>query len=284
MKKSIAAGCFLLLLLPCVVFSDDAVPSGFVLVKAGSFIMGQAAEESEQDADVLQHTVVLTNDFLMAKYELSRADWKKFLDRDPSVFMYPSTNANLPADGITWYDAAEYCNARSTAEGLTPCYAIDKQRKDPNNKDPYDDIKWTVTCNFSAAGYRLPTEAEWEYAARGGQLGKGYAFSGGSDPDKVAWHYNNTEKELQPVGQKAPNELGIYDMSGNAWEWCWDWYGEYPAKTVTDPAGVSSGDSRVMRGGGCGHYPAEARCINRDWNSPIGWVEYISFRLVRTVQ
>jgi formylglycine-generating enzyme required for sulfatase activity len=165
---------------------------------------------------------------------------------------------NLPVETVSWYDCIEYCNKRSLKEGLKPYYNIDRDKKDLDNTNEIDNIKWTVTTNAGANGYRLPTEAEWEYAAGGGRMSKSYSYSGGNDVDKVAWYWRNSgEKYLtgewlwvnlqnnnnktKPVGGKEPNELGLYDMSGNVREWCWDWH---------QSSGIDDSQGRVWKGGG----------------------------------
>lgn len=194
--------------------------------------------------------------FYIGKYEVTQKEWVEIMGSNPSEFI----GENLPVEMVSWYQVLEYCNQRSIKEGLTPFYNIDKERQDPNNKNEIDQLKWTVTINQGANGYRLPTEAEWEYAASGGQSSKEYTYSGGNKADDVAWYWRNAGDEYlsgdwnwpiiennhnktKPVGTQKPNELGIYDMSGNVREWCWNWYDE---NSLDSP----SGSYRVVKGGG----------------------------------
>jgi formylglycine-generating enzyme required for sulfatase activity len=174
---------------------------------------------------------------------------------------------NLPVEQVSWHDAIEYCNKRSLREGLTPAY-----RGSGNS----------VTCDFNASGYRLPTEAEWEYAAKGGD--KTYLtteYSGSNNVESIGWYDGNSGNRTHPVGTKQPNDLGIYDMSGNVWEWCWDWYGAYTGGSQTDPAGAASGSGRVRRGGGWGDSAGDLRSAYRGLNTPTGRGSSSGFRLVR---
>lgn len=238
--------------------STKTVPDNFVFIQGGTF---KSAKSNYYEKGVV------ISDFYIDKYDVTQKEWMEVMENNPSKFK----GDNLPVEMVSWYDSIEYCNKRSIKEGLKPYYTIDKNQEDPNNEpDPkfgqLDTLKWTVTINQGANGYRLPAEAEWEYAADGGQLSKSYTYSGSDNIDDVAWYWRNAgDKNLtgfwnwsaidqnhdqtKPVGLKKPNELGLYDMSGNVREWCWDWYGDLELNT-TDPKGSQSGFGRVWRGGG----------------------------------
>jgi len=156
---------------------------------------------------------------------------------------------NHPVVDVTWYDAVEYANWASEQQGFTPVYTILKAVRDTSNQNINDDFQWTVTVNDKSDGYRLPTEAEWEFAARGGIRQDPFEYTGSDDLDEVAWSRNLSGGRTQPVGGKKPNSLQLYDLSGNVWEWCWDWYGDYPQKPETDYRGLPSGQDRAVRGG-----------------------------------
>jgi formylglycine-generating enzyme required for sulfatase activity len=203
-------------------------PSGLtmVLLPAGEFIMG----DNNGDADEKPAHKVEVSSFYMDTHELAQKSYEALTQQNPSKSKAP----DQPVEQVDWYHAVLYCNLRSLKEGLKPCY-------DPK----------TLACDFSADGYRLPTEAEWEYACRAGTQEK-YSF--GSDPAKLktcAWFKANASQAPHPVGQKTPNPWGLYDMHGNVAEWCQDVYSEtsYQQTDSKDPRGPSTGDKRVLRGG-----------------------------------
>lgn len=157
---------------------------------------------------------------------------------------------NNPMIYVSWYDAVEYCNWVSQRRGKSEAYTIDKTRKDPNNTNRSDDVKWIVKTNEQAQGYRLPTEAEWEYAARGGTHQSTFEYSGSDDIEEVAWHSANSSSRTQPVKRLKPNALGLYDMSGNVWEWCNNWYvDKYNISSSKYWNSPEKGSYRSLRGG-----------------------------------
>jgi formylglycine-generating enzyme len=176
----------------------------------------------------------------MARTEVTQEQYEAVMGSNPSNFKGP----DLPVERVTWYEAVEYCNELSRQEGLDPCYSGSGA---------------SMLCDFTANGYRLPTEAEWEYACRAGtetDFHTGNMTHSGSSPldpalDRAGWYFGNSGSTTHPVGEKEPNAFGLYDMHGNVWEWCWDWYASdyYASSPAEDPRGPASGSDRVVRGG-----------------------------------
>ena len=225
------------------------IPEGYVLVEGGTFRRGSpSSEDGRDDDDGPQHSVTVGS-FYMKATEVTQKEWREVMGSNPSRFR----GDNLPVENVSWFDAMKYCNALSKKEGRTPVYRINGN---------------SVTANWSADGYRLPTEAEWEYAARGGKKSRGYKYSGSNSVGSVGWYNDNSGSKTHPVGQKQANELGLYDMSGNVWEWCWDWYGDYSSGSQRDPRGPSSGSYRVGRGGSWFYNGRSLRSAFRLFSSP----------------
>jgi formylglycine-generating enzyme required for sulfatase activity len=229
-----------------------------VFVKGGTFQMGSNSGDSDENP---VHTVTVS-DFYIGKYEVTQKEWKEVMGNNRK-------GDNLPVEQVSWYDAVEFCNKKSRKEGLTPCYSGSGKN---------------ITCNFNANGYRLPTEAEWEYAARGGNKSRNYKYSGSNTIGDVAWYQSNSGSKTHPVGKKQANELGLYDMSGNVWEWCWDWYGNYSSSSQTNPRGASYGSNRVFRGGSWYYNAFSCRVADRLNRNPGSSGNFIGFRLVRDSQ
>jgi formylglycine-generating enzyme required for sulfatase activity len=257
-----------------VTVTASSVSSGsieMVSIPGGTFTMGSPSSEPGRNSDETQHNVTVSS-FYMSKYLITQAQYRTLIGTNPSYF---PGNDNRPVDRVTWYDAVEFANRLSRAEGLTPAYTISGTN---------------VTWNRSANGYRLPTEAEWEYAARGGAGSPGnYLYAGSDTIEDSAWYGSNSSYTTHPVGTKAPNGLGLYDMSGNLWEWCWDLYGDYPDTAQTNPAGAVSGVDRVLRGGSWYHSASDARNANRNYaipsdqsSGPSNRYNGCGFRLVRS--
>lgn len=238
------------------------IPDSFVLIAGGTFQMGSPESEAWRSADEAQHTVTVSS-FYMSAYEVTQTEYAAIIGNNPSSF----SGDDLPVENVSWLDAVAYCNAKSETEGRTPVYTIDGKN---------------VIWDRSANGYRLPTEAEWEYACRAGTVTPFYiAESPSAEQANYYGHYpygiednyfsqgNLTVKPGEyrqttiSVGSFEANPNGLYDMYGNVGEWVWDYYGAYPSDTQTDPTGPETGTLRVYRGGGWNDFAKNMRSAYR---------------------
>ena len=262
-------------------------PGTWVTIKAGTFQMGSPTSpipEPCRSSDETQHQVVLTNTFKMMTTEVTQGQFKAVMGYSPSYFSL--CGSTCPVETVSWHEAAAYANALSEKVRLSACYACTGSGK-------------TVICQeapsyagkkiYACPGYRLPTEAEWEYAYRAGTstafYNGGVTSCTSQDPnaEKIGWYDMNSSAMSHPTGQKTANAWGLFDMAGNVWEWCHDWYqGSYGSSAVTDPVGLSS-PHRVVRGGAWDRNAGHARGANRNAGSPDKRYSYFGFRLARTL-
>jgi formylglycine-generating enzyme required for sulfatase activity len=254
--------------------ADTDVPT-MISISAGSFEMGcTAAQELTgycEDDEYPMHTINLTRDFWLSQTEVTQAEFESTMGYNPSYFT--SCGTDCPVDEVSWHESAAYANAVSATEGLESCYTctgIGATVGCAPAMDPYDCI-----------GYRLATEAEWEYAAR---CSIDAVYAGSDDVDEVAWASFTSDAATHPVASLAANACGLYDMSGNVWEWTGDWYSSsyYSSSPSTDPTGASTGDSRAKRGGSWNSDPRTVRVANRVPYYPVGVPGIFGLRLART--
>ncbi len=250
--------------------------------------MGSPAGEAGRDSDEGPQHQVTVSDFWMIKTEVTQKDYTALMGTNPSRFKGDS----LPVEQVSWYDALVYCNKLSLQDGLEPCYSINGAT-DPGRWGAVptgSDATWNkAVCNFSANGWRLPTEAEWEYACRAGTTtatAYGNSLSSTQANFDGGYPYGGAAvgpylQKTTPAGSYKPNAWGLYDMHGNVYDWCWDRYGAYTSGSQRDPVGASSGDGRVLRGGSWGGDGRSARLASRNGNNPLFRLYDIGVRVVR---
>ncbi len=225
----------------------DGICIEMVKVEGGTFMMGATSEMKNPNSNEKPvHQVTLTNDYYMGKYEVTQALWQAVMGSNPSEYK----GDNLPVETVSWNDCQKFISKLNSLTGRM---------------------------------FRLPTEAEWEYAARGGKESRGYQYSGSSNISDVAWYDENSGSKTHPVGTKQANELGIYDMTGNVWEWCSDWYSSYSSSSQTNPTGSDSGSARVSRGGGWFNDASYCRLSVRFYYTPDFRLDILGLRLALSV-
>ena len=266
-----------------------------VILPPGTFLMGSPEEEGERYDDEYLHKVNLTKSFAISRTEITQGQFASVMKKNP-VLEYGcrgvTSGDHLPVVCVDWFEAVAFCNALSEIEGLTPAYEVTLDF----NEDVFARI---VIWNQAAEGYRLLTEAEWEYAARAGTQD---SWVGTSDAESVCQHDNLADAKakagvpelaafdcddgfanLAPVGSKELNRWQLYDLGGNVAEWVWDTYGDYPERSVQDPVyDEPNGSYRVFRGGSWGYGPRDARVANRNRYKPSDRVGILGFRIART--
>jgi formylglycine-generating enzyme required for sulfatase activity len=289
---------------PDIPTPDQGVPvtPKWVTVKAGTFKMGSPTSESCRNSDETQHHVTLTHKFEIQSTEVTQGQFKALMGYNPSKF--PSCGINCPVEGVSWHTAAAYCNALSKKRSITPCYLCSGAGANVVCQET------TATQGkgiYSCLGFRLPTEAEWEYSYRAGTSTAFYSggitncSSADANADKIGWYTYNSKVQYSgcsdlsnaggdkcsgphPGGKKGPNIWGLHDMAGNVHEWCHDNYQKaLGTSATTDPVGSTSGLGRVVRGGSWHRPPGFVRAADRYTYMPTGQSSFLGFRCVRTL-
>ena len=258
-----------------IVFNLAAQLNNMVRINGGTFTIGSPSNETGRGRDEAQRQVTVSA-FNICKYEVTQEEYQEIMGYNPSYLK----GDNLPVENLTWFDAVEYCNKRSQKERLTPVYAI--TGRTPSTGYPITAA--TVTINWNNNGYRLPTEAEWEYACRAGTT---TPFNTGENISTKQANFKGTNEgdeyreRTMPVGTFAANKWGLHDMHGNISEWCWDVYGAYDTGTLNNPRGAADGFYRVIRGGSWHYIDQSIRSAIRGNYNPSYHVDSLGFRVVR---
>ena len=237
----------------------NSIGMKLLLIPKGTFMMGSPESEEERRKDETQHEVTISKDYYLGVYEVTQTQYQKVMGKNPSHFqgaIVGNENADLPVENVSWDEAVEFCKKLSD---------LPEEKK-------------------AGRVYRLPTEAEWEYACRAGSK-TAYSFDDEEDLlPEYGWFNRNSSRRTHTVGLLEQNAWGLYDMHGNVWEWCSDWYGEYPKGAVSNPTGPKGGSDRVLRGGSWGSVAADCRSVNRDGGDPSDRNRLLGFRLALSSQ
>ena len=261
-------------------------PGSWVTVGPGIFSMGSPTSEACRDSDETQHSVVIAHGFVISKTETTQAEFSARMIYNPSF--YSACGASCPVESVTWHEAAAYCNSLSVLTGHSPCYVCSGTQKTTSCtvSSSYQGTKTIIDC----PGFRLPTDAEWEYAARAttttpfynGYIGQ--CKQSDTNADALGWYKHNSGGATHPTGQKLKNLWGLYDMAGNVREWTGDWYtANLGTGQVTDPVGPANGTTRVTRGGHYFDFAETLRSAHRDEAIPNNQFDNLGFRCVRTL-
>jgi formylglycine-generating enzyme required for sulfatase activity len=287
-----------------ILYAKWTLPDGMAVIPAGTFIMGSPTTELGRLADEPQVQVTLTRTFYLGVTEVTQGQWKSLSGGvNPACFQTTTctacsssnANDNGPVEQVDWYSVLGYLNALSARDGLPSCYTLTGCSDPVNgwNDGAHTGCTGATFVGLSCTGYRLPTEAEWEYAARAGTTTSTYlgnlsgivsdCSTGQANLDSIAWWCRNSGSRTQAVKQKTLNAWGLSDMLGNVWEWVWDWYGNYPGAAQTDPMGAGAGERRVNRGGGWDVLATDARAARRVTSSPWYRFGLRGFRPARSI-
>ena len=277
---------------------EEEMPDGYVLISSGVFMMGSPESEPGHEDDETLHEVTISQHFYMMDHEVTQAEWTALMGTRETAF--PDCGGDCPIHSVNWWEVLHYANALSRKEGLKECYIIGECYD--GSAAPFECASVKLQSRTGeitespnqCEGYRLPTEAEWEYAARAGttdafysgsNVNSNYAIGEPREPepnlDAIGWYRDNAYSSIHPVKGKKPNAWGLYDMSGNVGEWVWDFYGPYDGDRY-NPSGPYRGYERVVRGGTYSSMPPSARSAARSYDDPVWSWRNVGFRLVRT--
>lgn len=260
-------------------------PYEFILIPPGKLTMGSDNAFGGRHEDERLHKVTITKSYYLGKYEVTQEIWTKITGKKP--FTFPNCGPKCPVESITWCDAVIFANLFSAQQKLDPVYSL-KGQKTVFTVDMFgmDQMKCSgfaarVQANHNANGYRLPTEAEWVHAAKA--KGKN-RYAGSDNPDLVSWYRKTSNHRPHHIGKLQPNQWGLYDMTGNVWEWCWNNHAQHPEEDQIDPMGPKSGHSRLLKGGAWDFNAPGGRLDNRNRRGPYYKDYATGLRLARSVQ